>query len=211
MRHGRRRILAIGAAGIAALPLLARPGLAQLAPTTRIHGTITGLTDNMLAVRTTGGDAVSIAFGPGTPITGVTAASLADIKPGDFVGTAARPGPDGTLVALEVHIFPESMRGSGEGHRPFNMGPQSTMTNGTVGSDSADVSSVSGRSITVKYAGGEKTVLVPPDVPVVRFEPGTLAMLAPGAQVSITASEATGGVLSAVRIAVGEAGVTPPV
>jgi hypothetical protein len=208
MRHGRRNLLAIGAAGLLAGPLLTRRAFAQAASTTRIHGTVTGLKADALAVQTTGGRAVSIAFGPKTPIVGVAAASLADIKPGDFVGTAARPGDDGGLVALEVHIFPESMRGTGEGHRPFDMGPQSTMTNGTVG---ADVTGVSGRTITVSYKGGQQKVFVPPNVPVVRFEPGDQSLLTAGAHVSITASEDAAGALSALRISVGKAGLTPPV
>jgi hypothetical protein len=205
--HWTRRSVLAATTGLAALPLLAR---AQPAPTRRIHGTIAGVKDGALMLQTTRGEAVTIAFGPKTPVTGVQAASLADIKPGDFIGTAARPGADGKLVALEVHIFAESMRGAGEGHRPFDMGPQSTMTNGTVGSDIANVSSVSGRTITVSYAGGQQTVLVPPGVPVVRFEPGTQALLTPGAHVSVTATDAPGGAISAVRIAVGEAGAVPP-
>jgi hypothetical protein len=211
MRHGRRNLLVIGAAGLVAWPLLTRLSFAQAASTTRIHGTITGLKGDALAVQTTGGQALSIAFSPKTPIVGVAAASLTDIKPGDFVGTAARPGDDGALVALEVHIFPESMRGTGEGHRPFDMGPQSTMTNGTVGADMANVRGVSGRTITVRYQGGEKKVFVRPNVPVVRFEPGDQSLLTTGAHVSITAAEDAAGALSALRISVGKAGLTPPV
>ena len=206
MRHARRNLLAIGAAGLLAWPMLA---LAQSASTTRIHGTITALTSNKITVQMTGGDPVAIAFDPKTPITAVGAASLADIKPGSFIGTAAKTQADGTMVALEVHIFPESLRGQGEGHRL--MEPQNTtMTNGTVGSDMANVSSVSGRTLTIKYAGGEKTVLVPPGVPVVTFEVGNQALLTPGAHVSVSASEAAGGALSALRITVGKPGVTPP-
>jgi len=102
------------------------------------------------------------------------------------------------------------MRGTGEGHRTMDGGTQTTMTNGTVGSDIADVASVSGRSITIKYADGDKTVLVPQGVPVVTYEIGNQAMLVPGAHVSVTASEAADAALSAVRITVGKSGVTPP-
>jgi hypothetical protein len=211
VRHGRRSFLTIGTTALVAMPLAARPGFAQSASTTRIHGTINGLRNNALDVRTTGGDAVSIALDPKTPIVAVVAASLKDIKPGSFVGSAARPGPDGRLVALEVHIFPESLRGFGEGHRAMDIAPQASMTNGTVGSDIADVSSVSGRSITVKYAGGAQTILVPDGVPVVAYEIGDATLLTPGAHVSITASAAAGGALSAARITVGKDGVTPPI
>jgi hypothetical protein len=210
MQHGRRTILAIGATAFLAWPLLTQPGFAQSASTTRIHGTITALKGDALAVQTTGGEAVTIAFDPKTPITAVSAASLNDIKPGSFVGSAARPGPDGTLVALEVHIFPEKLRGTGEGHRTMDIGPQTTMTNGTVGSDIANVSSVSGRTLTVKYAGGEQKITVPAGVPVVLFDVGDATLLTPGAHVSVSATEAADGTLRAARITVGKAGVTPP-
>jgi hypothetical protein len=211
MRHARRSILAIGAGGIVAWPLLSRTGFAQSPPTTRIRGVITGVKENALAIRTNGGDVVTVGFGPQTPVVAVAAASLADIKPGSFVGSAARPGADGKLVALEVHIFPESLRGLGEGHRTMDSGTQTTMTNGTVGSDIADVSSVSGRSITIKYADGAKTVLVPEGVPVVTYEISDKTMLTPGAHVSVTASQAGDAALAAVRITVGKPGVTPPI
>jgi hypothetical protein len=201
MRHARRTILAIGAAALLAWPLLTPPGFAQSPSTTRIHGTITALKGGALAVQTTGGEAVTIAFDPKTPIISVAAASLADIKPGSFVGSAARAGADGKLVALEVHIFPEKLRGTGEG---------TTMTNGTVGSDIANVSSVSGRTITVRYAGGEQKITVPAGVPVVYFDVGDATLLTRGAHVSVTATEAADGTLGATRITVGKAGVTPP-
>jgi hypothetical protein len=214
MRHGRRDFLAIGGGALLASPLLARPAAAQALTTTRIRGTIAAFTGSTLSVKTTSGDTVSIGLGATTPIVGVTAASLADIKPGSFVGSAAKTQADGTMVAWEVHIFPESLRGTGEGHRP--MDPQNTMTNGTVGADMAAhiarVGGVSGRTITINYAGGEKKILVPDGVPVVTFEKGTTALLVPGAHVSVTATQpAGGGALTASRITVGKAGVTPPI
>jgi hypothetical protein len=196
MRHARRTILAIGAAALLAWPLLTPPGFAQSPSTTRIHGTITALKGGALAVQTTGGEAVTIAFDPKTPIISVAAASLADIKPGSFVGSAARAG--------------EKLRGTGEGHRAMDIGPQTTMTNGTVGSDIANVSSVSGRTITVRYAGGEQKITVPAGVPVVYFDVGDATLLTRGAHVSVTATEAADGTLGATRITVGKAGVTPP-
>ena len=103
---------------------------------------------------------------------------MADIKEGTFLGSAAMPQPDGTQKALEVHIFPEAMRGTGEGHRPFNI-PGSTMTNGTAAG--ATVTSVDGAAIKVKYKDGEKKIIVPPNVPIVRYEIGSAADLKPGA------------------------------
>ncbi len=209
MRQARRRFLALGAAGVLAGPLLAHRAAAQTASATRIRGTIAGVSANSIPVKV-GDDTVSIGFDAKTPIVGAAAATLADIKPGSFVGSAARTQPDGTMVAWEVHIFPESLRGTGEGHRP--MDPHNTMTNGTVGTDIASVSSVSGRTITINYAGGEKKILVPADVPVVTYDIGTTALLTPGAHVSVAATEpAGGGALTATRITVGKAGVTPPI
>jgi hypothetical protein len=206
--------MAIGATTLAAWSLLPSAGRAQgpaqSSSTTRIHGTITEVKGDVLEVQTTGGASASIGFAPTTPITAVAAAKLDDIKPGSFVGSAARPGPDGKLVALEVHIFAESMRGAGEGHRPMDIAPQASMTNGTVGSDIASVSSVAGRTITVAYAGGEQRITVPQGVPVVSFAPGSAALLTRGAHVSITAGEAAGGALTATRITVGKDGATPP-
>ncbi len=210
MRHTRRNLLAVGAAGVLAAPMLARPAAAQAPTSTRIRGTIAALTANSISVKTKGGDTVPIGLDAKTPIVGVAAASLAAIKPGSFVGSAAKTQPDGSMVAWEVHIFPDSMRGFGEGHRP--MDPQDTMTNGTVGADMASVGSVSGRTITINYAGGQKKILVPDGVPVVSYEIGTRALLVPGAHVSIMATEpAGGGALTAARITVGKSGVTPPI
>ena len=131
---------------------------------------------------------------------------LEDIKPGSFIGSAAMPQADGTQRALEVHVFPESMRGTGEGHRPFDLQPQSTMTNGTVG----DLVGSKGRTLTVKYKGGEKTVIVPDDVPIVSIEPGTRALLTPGAHVIVFASKGADGSMTAISVNVGENGLTPP-
>jgi hypothetical protein len=117
------------------------------------------------------------------------------------------PQPDGTQKALEVHIFPEEMRGTGEGHRPFNL-PNSTMTNGTAAG--ATVSGVDGSTMIVKYKGGEQRIVVPPNTPIVRYEIGTSADLKPGAHFSVTAAtKKPDGTFEANRINVGRDGVTP--
>ena len=110
----------------------------------------------------------------------VAAASLADVKPGVYVGVAAAPGDDGTLKALEVHIFPESMRGVGDGHRPFDLAPGSTMTNGAV---NARVEQVDGPQIVVAYNGGQQTITVDKSTPIVAIEPGGLGDLMAGAAI----------------------------
>jgi hypothetical protein len=140
-------------------------------------------------------------------VTGVTRASLGDIGPGTFLGTAARAQPDGSLRALEVHIFPESMRGTGEGHRPMEA-PGTTMTNATV---DALVQRVDGPLLTLKHKDGVTLVLVPPDVPIVRFGPGDPSLLVPGASILVSrAVRAADGTVSASRLSVGMNGTRLP-
>jgi hypothetical protein len=135
-------------------------------------------------------------------------ASMADIKPGMFVGSTAMPGPDGSLRAVEVHIFPEAMRGTGEGHRDWDLKPQSTMTNANV---EAAVTGVKGQTLTMKYKGGEKTLVVTPETVVVTYAPGDKAELKPGTGIFIAAAEKKpDGTLLTPRITYGKDGLTPP-
>ena len=134
-------------------------------------------------------------------------ASLGDIKEGAFIGSGAMPQADGSQKALEVHIFAESQRGTGEGHRPWDGAPNSTMTNGAVG---ATVTGVDGPTITVKYKDGEKKIVVPPGVPIVRYEIGNLSELKPGASITVvSATKQPDGTFSAARVNVGRDGVVP--
>ena len=135
-------------------------------------------------------------------------ASLADIKEGTFLGSAAMPQADGSQKALEVHIFPEQMRGTGEGHRPSRPVPNSTMTNGTAGG--ATVTGVDGSTIMVKYKDGEKKIVVPPDAPIVRYEIGSKADLKRGAPFTVlAATKQPDGTFEAARINVGRDGMVP--
>ena len=122
-----------------------------------------------LGVRAAQGDERILRLKPSAAIIAVIPATLADIKPGLFIGAAARPGPDGALHALEVHIFPEALRGTAEGSRAYDLAPQSTMTNGAI---SAMVNGVTGSKLTVMYKGGEQTILIDETTPVVAFVPG---------------------------------------
>src|SRR5215467_8223693 len=127
-------------------------------------------------------------------------ASLADIKPGMFIGSAAMPQADGSQKSLEVHIFPEAMRGTGEGHRPYTI-PNSTMTNGTVGNA---VAGVDGNVVTLKYKDGEKKMIVSPGIPIVRYEIGDRGDLKPGAAFTIlSAVKKADGSLETNRVNVG--------
>jgi len=175
-------------------------------PPSRLRGTIAAADGGTLTLATVAGATLKVALKPDAPVTAVIPASLADIKKGSYVGAAAMPGPNGSLVALEVHIFPEAMRGVGEGHTPFDLKPESTMTNGTVG----DVTVAHGDTLTVGYKGGQSIVMVPPDAPIVTFVPGDRAMLTAGAHVIAFAARQSDGSYVAARILVGKDGLVPP-
>jgi hypothetical protein len=144
------------------------------------------------------------------PVSEVYRIKLSDIKRGSFIGTAAMPQADGTQKAIEVVVFPEAARGTGEGHRPWDLLPDSTMTNATVADLAAAPKSVrGGQQLRLTYKGGEKTVIVPPDAPVVTFRPGTDALLVPGAKVMVNAQEKNG-TPTALRVTAGRHGFAPP-
>ncbi len=179
---------------------------AQQPQTMRIRGTVEKVDGNTVVVKATDGASVTLTLTDKAVIVGVVKASLAEIKEGSYVGSAAMPQADGSQKALEVHIFAESQRGTGEGHRPFTV-PNSTMTNGTVG---ATVTATDGHTLTVKYAGGEKKIVVPPDVPVVRYEIGDRGELKPGVHITaLNAVKKADGSIEAPRLNVGRAGLVP--
>ena len=179
---------------------------AQQAPTVRVKGTIEKVDGSVLTLKTADGE-TKLTLTGNAQIVGVVKASMADIKENTFLGSAAMPQPDGTQKALEVHIFPEAMRGTGEGHRPFNI-PGSTMTNGTTAG--AAVTGVDGAAVKLKYKDGEKLIIVPPNVPIVRYEIGSAADLKPGAAFTVTAAtKKPDGTLESARINVGRDGVVP--
>jgi hypothetical protein len=179
---------------------------AQPAPTVRVRGTIEKVDGNALTLKTSAGEE-KLTLTANATIVAVVKASMADIKENTFLGSAAMPQPDGTQKALEVHIFPEAMRGTGEGHRPFTT-PGSTMTNGTAAG--ATVTGVDGAAIKVKYKDGEKVIVVPPNVPIVRYEIGSAADLKVGAPFTITAAtKKPDGSLESPRINIGRDGVVP--
>src|SRR4051812_36971874 len=150
-----------------------------------VRGTITAVDADSLKVHTNRGEDLAIHLGKDTPVRGVTLAQVSDIKAGSYIGTAATPQPDGTLKALEIHVFPPEMAGTGDGHRPWDLEKNSTMTNGSVGS----VVAGAGRTLTVQYKGGEKKVVVPDDVPIVNLVPGDRSLLAPGVKVVLFAKK----------------------
>jgi len=193
--------------GIAAMVLLAAgSALAQQPPQQRISGTIEQVDGNMLTVKPKAGAAVKIAVAAGAQVTTVTKASLSDIKQGSYIGSGAMPQPDGTQKAVEVHIFTEAQRGTGDGHRPWDGAPGGTMTNGAVGDS---VSGVDGPVITVQYKGGEKKLIVTSSTPIVKYDVGDKSELKPGANVRMNAVKKADGTLEAARINVGRDGLMP--
>lgn len=139
-------------------------------------------------------------------VTEVYAIDIAEIKADSYIGAAATPGKDGTLDAVEVLVFPSAMRGAGEGHRPWDLMPEATMTNAAVDGLS---SSPTGRTIKLKYKDGEKTLNVPLNVPIVTIKPGDNTLLVTGAKVIVTA-EMRDGKPTATRVLAGRNGFAPP-
>jgi hypothetical protein len=181
---------------------------AQPAQTVRLRGTIEKADGNALALKGTDGTTIRLTLTNDAQVIAVVKASMADIKQNTFLGSAAMPQTDGTQKALEVHIFPEQMRGTGEGHRPYPPMANSTMTNGTT--SGATVTGVEGATITVKYKDGEKKIIVPPGTPIVRYEIGSSNDLKPGAHFTVlAATKKSDGTFEASRINVGRDGVVP--
>jgi hypothetical protein len=172
----------------------------------RLRGTIESFDDKTLVVKERSGEVLRLALAETFSINEVLPTELGSIRAGSFIGTAAMPQADGTLQALEVLVFPEQARGTGEGHFPWDLQPGSTMTNATV----ADVvGQAQGRTLRLRYKDGEKTVLVPEGVPVVTVKPGDRALLVPGAKVLVTA-QLRDGKPTALRVIAGRNGFAPP-
>jgi Cu/Ag efflux protein CusF len=181
-RHVTARCLFAGLAVVAAMAAL--PALAQAPKPVRLAGVIGTVDGHTVTAKSEHGEALKINLADKVMVVRVEKATLADVKDGDFIGSGAMPQPDGTQKAIEVHIFAEAMRGTGEGFRPWTQ-PGSTMTNGTVG---ATVTGVSGQVITVKYKGGEQKIVVAPDTPIVKYVIGDLGDLKPGAKFAVLAA-----------------------
>jgi len=182
--------------------------VAQRAPVpTKVRGTIETVDGDTMTVKSRSGEDVKLHMTSDMKVVGITRISLSDIKVGSFIGATTVPGADGTPTAVEVHVFPESMRGTGEGSRPYDLKPNSTMTNATV-SDS--VVSNDGHTIMVKYKDGEKKVLVTPETPVVTYVPADKSDLKAGARMIAFIKQLPDGSFETNRVNVGRDGLTPP-
>jgi hypothetical protein len=196
----------IGAAAAGAA--LAQQAASPQAQTIRLRGTIEKLDGRAVLAKSSKGETLALKLADRVLVVAVVKASVADIKPGLFIGSGAMPQSDGSQQALEVHIFAESMRGTGEGHRPWDGAPNSTMTNGTVG---ATVSGVDGPVVTVQYKDGEKKIMIGPNVPIVRYEIADAGAIIPGAPFTAVATgKAADGSFEVSRINIGRNGASPP-
>jgi len=185
----------------------ASSAMAQQPQTQRLSGTIEKVTGNALLVKAKDGE-LTVTLADKALIVGVTKASLADIKEGSYIGSGAVPQADGSQKAVEVHIFAETQRGTGDGHRDGWPGaPNGTMTNGEAGNP---VTGVDGLAVMVKYKGGEKKIIVTPSTPIVQYQISDASVLKSGAAISIVAAtKKPDGTFETGRINVGLNGVVP--
>jgi hypothetical protein len=204
----RRSTLFRPLAAIALVAVSAIAALAQQSPTpSRVRGTIEGVDGDVLEVKSRGGDDVKLHMAGDIKVVGIIKIGLADIKVGSFIGTTTVPGPDGAPSAVEVHVFPENMRGTGEGSRPYDLRPNSTMTNATV---AESVVGNDGHTLLIKYKDGEKKVVVSPETPVVTYVPADKSDLKAGAKVIAFMKKLPDGSFETNRVSVGRDGLTPP-
>jgi hypothetical protein len=198
-----RPLIAVAMVGLSTLY-----AAAQQAPVpTRVRGTIEKVDGDLLSVKSRGGEDVKLHVASDLRVSGVTKIALSDIKVGSFVGATTVPGPDGGQNAVEVHVFPESMRGTGEGSRPWDLRPNSSMTNATV---AESVVGNDGHTLLVKYKDGEKKVFVSSETPVVTYTPGEKSDLKAGAKIIAFVKALPDGSFETSRVSVGRDGLTPP-
>ena len=205
MHDMTKRLIGVTALG---LMLAASTSFAQQPQTVRVRGTVEAADGPMITVKSRDGQSYKIKLTDNAVVRGIVKAPLSDIKANSFIGVTGMPQADGSQKAMEIHIFPEAMRGTGEGHRPWDLVPSSTMTNATV---AQMVKGVSGDEITLKYKDGEKKIVVAPDTVIVTYVPGDRSELKPGAKIFIAAAnKKDDGTLEASAVSVGRDGVVPP-
>jgi len=202
------RMVTLRAFSAAALSLLAVTSIANAQGTVRLRGTVDRIEGSMYVIKLSDGTEAKVAPTEKALFVAIVKASLSDIKQGSFVGTTGMPQADGSQKAIEVHIFPEAMRGTGEGHYPWDLRPQSTMTNANV---EQTATGVDGQTLTLKYKDGEKKILVPPDAMIVTYVPGDKSEITPGRKIFIAAAKKLDdGTFQTPRINYGKNGLGPP-
>jgi len=198
-----RTVAALLIAAVSAVAIAQAPAN----PPVKLRGTVERIDRTHLIVKTNTGQSMDVKLADNYVVVGIAKASLADVASGKFIGTTTVGERDGALVAIEVHIFPENMRGTGEGHYDWDLRPASKMTNANV----ANVTSMGkDRVLTVQYKGGEKKVLVPEKAVIVSFTPTERSELKPGAKVFTVTQRQPDGSLTAARVNVGLHGQVPP-
>jgi hypothetical protein len=200
---------AFGAASFALLLGTSATFAQQQPSAVRVRGTVEGVDGPMLTVKSRDGQTTyRVKMADNVAVRGIVRAPLSDIKQNSFIGVTGMPQADGSQKAVKIHIFPEAMRGTGEGHRPWDLMPNSTMTNATV---AQMVKGVQGDEITLKYKDGEKKIVVVPNTTIVTYVPADKSELKPGAKIFIAAAnKKEDGTLEAATISVGRDGITPP-
>lgn len=198
-------------AWVAVLLLLGMaPALAQApagAPPVRVRGTVEKLDGQTLMVKSRDGQSVKIALADNYAVRAVVKKNLSDIKAGDYVASTGMKGTDGKLHAVEVRIFPEALRGAGEGQFPWDLMPDSIMTNATVAQISA---APQGQVLKVNYKGQESEYIVGPECPILTYAPGDASLLKPGAAVFVIATKGADGTLTSNAVTAEKDGVKPP-
>ena len=197
----------LAAAVIAAAALSALPAAAQTSEPLRVRGTVVSIEGSKLIVHPKQGADVTVTLADKWTAVGVVKASMADVKPGTFIGTASMPQPDGSLKGLEVLLFPEAMRGFAEGHYGWDVEPKSMMTNATV---AKAVDSVDGQTLTLTYKGGEQKVSVPANTPIVTLVDAKQAEVVPGVSVFVPGNKKADGSIDTMLVLFGKDGVVPP-
>jgi hypothetical protein len=189
-----------------AVVCFALPASAQ--DTVRVRGTVESIDGPMFVVKNRDGAELKLTMTDNPLFVAIVKSTMADIKPGMFVGSTGMTQEDGSQKAIEVHIFPESMRGTGEGHYDWDLKPQTKMTNANV---EQTVAGVDGQMLSVKYKGGEKKLLVTPETVVVTYVVGDRNDLKPGTKIFVAAAKKQpDGTLQTPRITYGKDGLTPP-
>jgi hypothetical protein len=193
-----------GAVAFLALIFAGSMAAAQSPNAVRVRGTIESVEGSMLSVKDRSGMPLKIKVADNAPVNAVVKAAYSDIKVNSYIAVTATPQPDGSQRAAAILIFPEALRGIAEGHRPWDLSPNSTMTNGTVDT----VTSVEGQTLLLKYKGGEQKVVVPADAEIVTFARAGVADLKPGAKIFVVAAKKLpDGTLEAPNVAFGDYGV----
>ena len=172
----------------------------------RIRGTVDAVTTEGLDLTTRSGAKMHVVLPATFRVVSVIKAKIGDVEPGSYIGSAAAPQPDGTLRALEVTVFPPTMKGAGQGSYAWDLGPTTSMTNGSVGK----LETTNGRTMTLDYGSGEKKIVIPDDVPIVALALADRNVIVAGAHVIVNGTRGADGTVTAGSVNVGKDGLVPP-